>query len=241
MNYPAGWPSYIDWQENRVTEKSSKRWLWLSVVLIAISIIILLIPADRGRNGHDSIRGSIEEEKDSRLYVEQVKDGDTFILSDGGQVRLIGVDTPEEGQPFFARAKDFAESILVGQEVYIEYDTEPLDRYGRRLVYLFVNSIFYNELVIDSGLASVYLFEKNRRLAEQLILAQKKARSSKVGIWSLPEPIPEDYYISPFGSFRFHRPLCPNIKSTDFSRARKFKTRREPLDMGLSPCRTCQP
>ncbi len=224
-----------------MTEKSSKRWLWLSVALIAISIIILLIPAEERSKKRQDIHESVDGRADSALYVEQVKDGDTFLLSDGDQVRLIGIDTPEEGQPFFKRAKAFAESTLLGEEVYIEFDTEPLDRYGRRLVYLFVDSIFYNQLVIDSGFALVYLFEKNRRMTEQLVLAQRKARLSKAGIWSLPEPIPEDYYISPFGSFRFHRPLCPNIKSTDLSRARRFKTRDEPLDIGLSPCRTCQP
>jgi len=224
-----------------MTEKSSKKWLWLSVVMITLSIILLLLPADRGKRNHDDIRELADEKGDSPLYVEQVKDGDTFLLSDEGQVRLIGVDTPEEGQPFFERANAFAESILLGEEVHIEYDIEPLDRYGRRLVYLFVDSISYNKLVIDSGLASVYLFKKNRRLAKQLISAQREARSSKVGIWSLPDPVPEDYYISPSGSFRFHRPLCPNIKSTDLSRARRFETRDEPLDMGLSSCRTCQP
>ena len=224
-----------------MTEKSSKKWLWLSVALIAISIIILLIPAEERRRKRQDVQESIGGRADSALYVEQVKDGDTFLLSDGGQVRLIGVDTPEDGQPFFERAKAFAESTLLGEEVDIEYDMEPLDRYGRRLAYLFVDSIFYNKLVIDSGFASVYLFKKNQRLAEQLISAQREARSSRVGIWSLPAPVPEDYYISPSGSFRFHRPLCPNIKSTDLSRARQFKTRDESLDIGLSSCRTCQP
>jgi micrococcal nuclease len=224
-----------------MTEQSSKRWLWLSVALIAISIIILVIPVDRKREGRDGLGDSIERKGDSRLRVVEIIDGDTFLLSDGDQVRLIGIDTPEEGQPFFARATAFAESILLGKEVEIKYDRELLDRYGRRLVYLFVDSILYNQLVIDSGFASVYLFEKNQMLARQLISAQRKARSSKVGIWSLPEPILEDYYISPAGSFRFHRPLCPNIKSTDLSHARRFQTRDEALDIGLSPCRICQP
>lgn len=224
-----------------MTEKSSKRWLLLSAVMIILSIILLLLPAnERGRQSHDA-RESSAERADSALYVEQVIDGDTFLLSDGGQVRLIGVDTPEEGRPFFEIARAFAESILLGEEVRIEYDVEPMDRYGRRLVYLSVDSIFYNKLVIDSGFASVYLFEKNRRMAKQLISAQRKARSLNVGLWSLPDPIPEKYYISPFGSFRFHRPLCPNIKSTDPSRTRLFKTRNETLDIGLSPCRTCLP
>ncbi len=224
-----------------MTEKSSKRWLWLSAVLVALSIILLLLPADERRSKRQDVRAPIDGKADSALYVKQVKDGDTFLLSDGSKVRLIGVDTPEEGRPFFEKARAFAESMLLGEEVRIEYDMEPLDRYGRRLVYLYVDSILYNKLVIDSGLASVYQFEKNQRRAWQLILTQRDARSSKVGIWSLPDPAPEDYYISPFGSFRFHRPLCPNIKSTDLSRARRFKTRQEPLDIGLSSCRTCQP
>ncbi len=224
-----------------MTEKSSRVWLWLAAVLIALSIILLLLPADERRSKRQDARDSIAGKADSALYVMQVKDGDTFLLSDGSKVRLIGVDTPEEGQPFFEMANAFAESFLLGEEIHLEYDVEPLDRYGRRLVYLFVDSIFYNKLVIDSGFASIYLFENNQRLAEELISAQREARSSNVGIWSLPDPIPEDYYISPFGSFRFHRPLCPSIKSTDHSRARRLETRDKSLDMGLSPCRNCRP
>lgn len=224
-----------------MNEKSSKRWLWLAAVMIALSIILLLIPAKEDKGKRRDVRESISGKVDSALYVEHVNDGDTFLLSDGTQVRLIGVDTPEKGQPFFERATVFAESILLGEEVSVEYDSKPVDRYGRRLAYLFVDSIFYNKLVIDSGYASVYLFKENRRRAEQLISAQRKARLSKFGIWSLPDPIPEDYYVSPFGSFRFHRPLCPNIKHTDLSRARRFEKRDESLDKGLSSCRTCRP
>lgn len=68
-----------------MTEKSSNRWLLLSAVMIILSIILLLLPAnERERQSRDA-RESSAEGADSALYVEQVIDGDTFLLSDGGR------------------------------------------------------------------------------------------------------------------------------------------------------------
>lgn len=219
---------------------NSRKLLELSGAIILVSIILLLWPAKRrdDRKGFDVKSSSTVS---PRQVVREIIDGDTFVLSNGSQIRLIGVDTPEEGQPFYREAIYLGESLLEGTEVTLIPDRQPRDRYGRLLIYLFVDSLFYNEALIDSGLGSVYLFENNIRYADRLIGAQKKARSLLRGIWSLPPPPPEDNYINPEGSFRFHRPLCWHLKGIDNSRARRFPDRDEALDLGLSPCRTCRP
>lgn len=217
---------------------SGKRWLLFSAGLIVLSILLLLIPVGREKAGRETLVPSGTE---SLVFVEKIIDGDSFILSNRDSLRLIGVDTPEEGEPFHDMAADFAESTLLGRVVRIEYDRERIDRYGRHLIYLFVDTVFYNEIIIRHGLGSVYLFRENQRYADRLISAQKEARNSETGIWSLPPPPPEDYYVSPQGSYRFHRPLCLSLKRSKIIRARKFGVRDEPLDMGLSPCRNCRP
>jgi micrococcal nuclease len=220
---------------------NSRRLLALSATIVAVSIVLLLWPAREREVGRGPDIDSVGVGSSSKQTIQEIIDGDTFVLSGGEQIRLIGVDTPEEGQPFFQEAVDFGESTLSGAEVALELDREPRDRYGRILAYVFVDSLLYNKALIDSGLASVYLFGNNTKFADGLIAAQKKARLARRGIWSLPPPPPEEEYINPRGSFRFHRPLCWHLKDMDLSKARRFSHRDEALDLGLSPCRTCRP
>ncbi len=173
--------------------------------------------------------------------VERVLDGDTFVLSGGDRVRLIGVDTPERGEPFSRAARDFADSILSGRTVRIEHDRLHRDHYDRILGYVFIDDVLFNEMLIRRGLAGVYLFKENKRYSRRFIDAQKEARREKLGIWAHPKPSDEPYYISAGGSLRFHRPLCTLIKNINPRKAKKFKTRDIALDEGLSPCRECHP
>jgi len=189
-------------------------------------------------------KGGISREVDRKRHqntIIRILDGDTFVLSDNTRIRLIGVDTPEKGEPYADIARNFADSVLLGKTVVIEYDKLRFDRYDRILGYLFFDSIFFNELIIRRGLAHVYLFKENKRFSERLIGAQKEARQAKLGIWSSPKPSDEPYYISAGGSFRFHRPLCPLIKKVNLRKARKYDNRDSALDDGLSPCRECRP
>ncbi|MEE9555147.1 MAG: thermonuclease family protein, partial [candidate division Zixibacteria bacterium] len=218
--------------------KSVNKWLIASAVMIILALIFLLFPVTFEKNG-SKYDYKTTEPRYSVLTVMHVIDGDSFILSDSSRARLIGLDTPEKGQPIFKEAKLFAESVLTGASIRLEYDLEPYDTYGRRLVYLFLDSISYNELVLQKGLASVYLFPQNRKHVDKLIEAQKMAREAKVGIWSLPESPPEDFYVNISGSYRFHRPLCPHLKKSDPANKRRVGSRDVAFDLGLSSCRFC--
>lgn len=67
-----------------------------------------------------------------RLFYRQV-DGDTIRMTWGGKevkLRHHGIDTPEVGQLFGSRAKQFTSSLAFGKCVRAEVvDT---DRYGRK-------------------------------------------------------------------------------------------------------------
>ena len=218
-----------------------KRTLLLSggVLLLAASIYIGLTekkplhPIDMSPDSSTA--------QSSPLSVDSIIDGDTFILSDGRHVRLLGIDTPEIGEPYSDSAKIFANSNVYKMPVSLEFGQDSIDSYGRTLAYLYIDSLCYNELVLRRGFATLYLFTGINRHASKLIAAQNDARRAKRGIWSLPSPAPEDYYVAARDSYRFHRPLCPSIKNINLKNARRFKTRDEALDLGLSPCRNCRP
>lgn len=222
-----------------MTRSTRNKLLISSIILIAISAVLLFIPepARTPTPGLDSQ----EDKPGVGLYVFRIIDGDTFELSDGRTIRLIGVDTPETDMPFYNEAVALAESLLLGKQITIELDKEGMDKYGRLLIYAYTDSIFVNEMIIGRGLGIVYLFESNLKQAGALIESQTKARVANLGIWSLPPPPPEDYYVNIAGSYRFHRPLCTAIKRSDPEKRKIFYSREELLDKGFSPCRNCRP
>jgi micrococcal nuclease len=214
------------------------------IIALLLSLCLFVIPAAQSQ----SSKGSSKRSKSNvvalaeSVTVVKVIDGDTFVLSNGKHVRLVGIDTPEKGEPFADVARTLADSIFHGRTVRLEIDKKNQeDKYGRILAYAYVNGVLYNELILRRGLAGVYLFKGNQPHKDQLISAQNEARKKKRGIWSLPEPAREPYYIAAGGSYRFHRPLCPAIKNINLKKARRYKTRDDALDAGLSPCRECKP
>lgn len=127
------------------------------------------------------------------LSVKRVVDGDTVVLEKNGyeyKVRLIGVDTPEsvhldknkntkEGKI----ASDFTKERLKGKKVDIEFDVKPQDKYGRYLVYLYVDGISYNEVLLEEGMARVMMISPNVKNKELYAQIEKRAKDKKIGIW----------------------------------------------------------
>ena len=56
-------------------------------------------------------------ESSEAVRVARVIGGDTIDLAGGQRVRLIGVDTPEPGQPFYDKAAKFMEDLLLSKKV----------------------------------------------------------------------------------------------------------------------------
>jgi micrococcal nuclease len=214
------------------------------IISLILSLSLFLIPAAQPKAPKSSSQRAISKAVaiPESATVAKVIDGDTFVLSDGRHVRLMGIDTPEKGEPFADDARSLADSIFRGRSVHLEIDRKNReDKYGRILAYAYINGVSYNELILRRGLARVYLFRGNQPHKAQLISAQNAARKARRGIWSLPEPSKEPFYVAAGGSFRFHRPLCPAIKNINLKKAKRYKTREEALDAGLSPCRECKP
>jgi len=76
---------------------------------------------------------------------------------------------------------------------------------------------------------------------EELVELQRQARQHKAGIWSLPPPPAEAFYIRSSNAFIFHRPDCKFAAGIPEKNAERIPSRDDALDRGLSPCRTCRP
>ncbi len=120
--------------------------------------------------------------------VVKVKDGDTIVVLDGTltmvTVRLAGVDAPEKKQDFGVVAKQFVSDQVFGKVVTFQEITK--DRYGRTVAFVFYKNKNLSEELLKVGLAWHYLkYDKSKYLQE----LETTARNSKVGLWSLPNPI----------------------------------------------------
>jgi len=121
--------------------------------------------------------------------VVGVSDGDTItVMKDGRgiKVRLSEIDCPESGQPFGARAKQLTSDLCFGKVVTVK--PTDMDRYGRIVAHVILpDKRNLNEEIVKSGLAWQYKrYSKSQRL-ERL---EAEARKAKIGIWSMPNPIP---------------------------------------------------
>lgn len=130
-----------------------------------------------------------------KVHVDRVVDGDTFVAkkSNGEQikVRLIGVDTPETVkpntpvQPYGKEASNYSKQHLNNKDVYLEYDKEKEDRYGRTLAYVWLDEkTMYNEELVKKGLAREKYFSPNGKYRSTFEKDEQQAKKDKVNIWS---------------------------------------------------------
>ncbi|PTQ67369.1 uncharacterized protein DUF4124 [Nitrosomonas oligotropha] len=130
-----------------------------------------------------------------QLYqVARVYDGDTIILEDKKQVRLLGVNTPEiesrhrSEEPGGIAAKKWLQNQLRESQVYLEFDEVRRDKYKRLLAHVFLpNGKHVNLALLENGLAAISIIPPNGRYSDKLIQAQQYAEKQKLGIWSMPE------------------------------------------------------
>ena len=95
-----------------------------------------------------------DEQQASQADVIRVIDGDTVVISGDERVRLIGIDTPENGQCGFDEAKQALEKLLAsGSATFYSGTTSDKDKYDRLLRYIEVEGIDVGLNLISNGFA----------------------------------------------------------------------------------------
>jgi micrococcal nuclease len=138
--------------------------------------------------GHCSLRTTSDTPAREGV-VSHVRDGDTIELTNGDVIRLVQIDTPEldENECYAQQARALLRRLLpVGTRVRIAEDPalDRVDRYGRRLAYVFEDGINLNRLLVERGAAGVWFFQGDRgRYAQALLAAERRAKAQRLGLW----------------------------------------------------------
>lgn len=132
------------------------------------------------------------------MRIVGVVDGDTVVLADGREVRMIGIQAPKlplgrkgfEAWPLSPEARARLVVLSKGKEARLRYGGAREDRHGRMLAHIFVSSaqgeVWLQQQMLAEGLARVYTFPDNRSCASELLQAEQKARAAARGIWRDP-------------------------------------------------------
>jgi endonuclease YncB( thermonuclease family) len=130
--------------------------------------------------------------------VRSITDGRSFILDDGREIRLAGIEVPpaaaagESGPRAEAglAARAALEAMLASQSVELRQNGAGADRYGRALAMVYImresgrQSVAHEMLA--RGFARVSAHVGDRPCAEELLAQERAARRAKLGLWSEP-------------------------------------------------------
>ncbi len=133
--------------------------------------------------------------EEGAVGVREAVDGDTVILADGRQVRLVGIQAPKlalgrknfKDWPLAEDSKRAVAALSVGQRVTLRPGRTPMDRHGRVLAHLHrADGAWVQGEMLRLGLARVYTFPDNRDLAAEMYALEGEARAARRGIWAHP-------------------------------------------------------
>ena len=199
---------------------------------------------------------------DTAFQVHRIVDGDTVVIVYNGKptpVRLIGVDTPEIVHPqkpveaFGKEASAFTQNLLSGESVYLRFDQEKTDKYGRLLAYLYraPDGLFVNLEIVRQGYGHAYTQYPFKHM-ELFRHYERQARGASKGLWnkqtSTKQPSKGPSTIQPKSTnkatdtvfatrtgSKYHRSGCRFLSKSQIPYSLEEAKRR------YSPCKVCKP
>ncbi|UCH76054.1 MAG: thermonuclease family protein [Rhodospirillales bacterium] len=164
----------------------------MRVILFGIAVAVLLIPVGRPASADPdaAVRGLAAG---GQATVSEVIDGDTVLLVDGREVRLVGIQAPKlplgrttfRKWPLADRARAALDLLTRDRKVSLYYGGRRTDRHGRQLAHLVLgDGRWIQRVLLEEGLARVYSFADNRALIAEMLAAERAARQAQAGIWA---------------------------------------------------------
>ena len=152
--------------------------------MAGLAILLWLLPA--------VTPDAAEADTTAGATVAEVVDGDTLILADGTEVRLVGIQAPKlplgrkgfRAQPLAEEARAALARLTAGRELALSYGGAEIDRHGRALAHLHDEAgTWIQGALLSLGLARVYTFRDNRAHVPAMLALECAAREDGRGIW----------------------------------------------------------
>ena len=129
-------------------------------------------------------RGSSKE----NAVVAAVIDGDTIELVGGQRVRLVQIDTPKKHVECYGDQASALTRRLIPAGTHVRVEQDPkldqVDRYRRKLAYVWKGDEDVNVTLVREGAAGVWFFQGRRgRYAPEFLDAAEEARKDHRGLW----------------------------------------------------------
>ena len=187
----------------------SQKHVGLIIVTVGmVGMIWILWPILRAEDSASSF--AVDEVRDA-CAVLSVYDGDTFacdlnkndvIDKPEEQIRMLGIDTPEmhysrknkthgsknpTNEPWAKEASQTLTTLVEHKTVYLEYDLERHDPYGRTMAYVYLTAdaqASIGEMLLTKGYARTLFLGENKKRAKRYYEAEEQARLQKHGLWS---------------------------------------------------------
>jgi len=152
-----------------------KRLFIFLIVIVCLGVLSVYYPYLTGETAFEE-----ETYKKEPANVIRVIDGDT-IDTDIGEIRLLGINTPEKNMEYYEEAKEFLSSIE-NKSIMMLRDFEDTDRYDRKLRYVFYEDRLLNIEILEHGLGTSYL-TRNLQYEDKLKKAEEFAINNGKKLW----------------------------------------------------------
>ncbi len=164
---------------------NSKRFRRIGIIVLAFLVGILV-------GGKILINKVINPYQDNSYLVQRVIDGDTLVLKNGQQIRLLGINAPEANQCYFEQSKKALQDLVANQQVRLEKDISGADKYDRLLRYLILpaqnpdkDDILVNDYLIRNGFGLAEPYPPDVRYRTLFYSAEQVAREGNLGLWAV--------------------------------------------------------
>lgn len=143
---------------------------------------------------HDN-RAACTLETSFSATVTKIIDGETVVLDDSTELRLVGALVPRDTDVFAAgswkpalNSTVFLRELLLNRVVTIAVAEPARDRYGRRVTHVFVEGgsgrLWVQGEMLKAGMARAYTLPGRTACLAELLAHEAFARSQRAGLWS---------------------------------------------------------
>jgi micrococcal nuclease len=158
------------------------------LVVYAVSVISDASAASRKRSSRAVVKGPSCPTSGARsVGFAKALDGETFVTTDGTQVRLAGVHGPPDKRDAVLRSTTEAARAALAINLQkgaltLAADSVP-DRYGRVAAQVFVDRAWVQGTLLKAGMLRVVPDLASAPCAKELIAAEDEARTARIGHW----------------------------------------------------------